>query len=102
MLLALAADAVMQVLHLGRGVGLHGLPLTLGPVGGLPGLLLRRALAGGDIRPGLADARLDLLVGFVPGLVSGTLQFRYACLKGVDLLRDVHDSPRIRPGMATL
>jgi hypothetical protein len=73
MLVALAADAVLQGLHLRRRTGLHRLPLTLRPVGGLSGLLLDRALPGSDVGLGLADPRLNLLIRFPPGLVSRTL-----------------------------
>ncbi len=35
-------------------------------------------LTNGDFCLGLVYARLDLLIGFLPGLVSGTLKIRYS------------------------
>jgi len=90
MLVAPTVDPVLDGLHLRGGVGLHRLPLALRALGGLLGLLLGRILAGGDVRPGLAEPRLDLLVGFLPRLVEGTLQVRGAFLQGVDLVGNGH------------
>jgi hypothetical protein len=83
MLVAFALDAVLQVLHFRRGIGLHRLPLALRAAGGLLGLLLDGALTGSDICLGPVDARLDLLVSFLPGLVEGTLQSLRPLLQGV-------------------
>jgi hypothetical protein len=44
-------------------------------------------LTGGDVCLGLVDAGLDLLAGFLPGLVEGTLQLRRPLLQGVYLVR---------------
>jgi hypothetical protein len=42
----------------------------LRPLAGLLGLLADSILAGFDICPGLAYARLDLLIGLAPGLLG--------------------------------
>jgi len=44
-------------------------------------------LTGGDVCLGLVDAGLDLLAGFLPGLVEGTLQLCRPLLQGVYLVR---------------
>jgi DNA-binding MarR family transcriptional regulator len=90
MLVALAVDPVVNGLHPRGRVGLHRLPLALRALGSLFGLLLGRVFAGGDIGPGLAETRLDLLVGFLPRLVEGALQVRGALLQGVDLVGNGH------------
>src|SRR5262249_40454653 len=56
------------------------------------GLLLDGTLTGRDLGFGLADVCLDLLISFLPGLVSGTLQLCYSLLKGVYLLGNAHVS----------
>src|ERR1700742_249678 len=98
MLVAFAGDAVLQVLHFRGGIGLHRLPPALRAAGGLLGFVVDGTLTGGDVCLGLVDAGLDLLAGFLPGLVEGTLQLCRPLLQGVYLVGNVHwITPRSGP-----
>jgi Epoxide hydrolase N terminus len=87
-LVVFAADTVLQILHLRRGIGLHRLPLALRAAGGLPGLFAGRLLMSSDIGLGLLDARPDLRAGFLAGLIGGILQMCDLLLQGVDVLSE--------------
>ena len=68
-------------------------PAMAGLAGGPPSLLFGSALPGGDTCPGLVEARFDLLVCFVPGLLEGALHIRCPLLQGVYLVSYVHCIP---------
>jgi hypothetical protein len=90
MLVAFAVDAVVQVLHFRCSICFQRLPFALRAVSGLPGLLFDVTLTGCDIFLGLADARFDLFVSFVPGGVEGVLQVGCSLLQSVYLVGNVH------------
>lgn len=62
-LVALAVDAVMEVLHLRSSVHPDRLPLAWHALGGLPSRFAGRLPAGSDVCLDLFDACLDLLAG---------------------------------------
>ena len=95
MLVALAVNAVVHGLHFGGGIGFHRLPLASRAVGGLLTLVLHGILPVIDIRLGVAQPRLDLIVSFLPAFFERILQVCCFLLQGIYLVGNGHGiSPR--------
>src|SRR4029453_696646 len=91
-------DPGLEVVHLGRGIGLHLGPLGLGAGRGRAGVLA--GVGGGlvDVHLGLVDALAQLLAVLGDGGLGGPLCLGGALLEVVELGREVHGVlPVVRP-----